>query len=660
MLRNLEFVLSSPIWTPSIDRIEQSEMERFRIFASRHSGKNLTSYKELYDWSIEDLGGFWESVSIFCGLKWAQTPRGSLEMGEGRMLGHRWFPGSALNFAENLMPPRDQKIYMSGFLEGRDEAEHWTGELIWGAVSKVARWLSSVGVKKGDRVVGILANTPESVIAMLAATSLGAVWASCSPDFGVDGIVDRFGQIEPKVVFFTPEYEYNSSIFKCLDIIGQCRTMLDSVVQWVPISFLERHKAYDGFDFMWSQILEGSETALDFVPVSFEDPVYILFSSGTTGKPKCIIHGVGGTLLQHFKELRLHSNLKDGKSLLFFTTCGWMMWNWMASALGVSSRIVLYEGSVARPSLYRLWDLIESEGVSVFGSSPKFFSTCIKGQIDLHDREFDSLESILSTGSPLVQEHYRWIYKDVKRDLQLSSISGGTDIVSCFMLGNPVLPVYEGEIQGPGLGMAVEAWVGEEDPAVGEKGELVCTRPFVSMPVGFWNDDDGAKYRHAYFSFYDRAEVWRHGDYIEMTENGGVIVYGRSDSTLNPGGIRIGTAEIYRRVDDHSSVLDSIVVGVPHGADVEIWLFLKLAPDIELSLAFQKEIKSRIRKELTPRHVPQRIFQVGEIPYTKSGKKLELAVLKALLGEPIDNLTAMVNPQALDEFKKYQGEVVKG
>ncbi len=531
---------------------------------------------------------------------------------------------------------------------------------LYKAAASVAASLKEFGVKKGDRIAGFVNNIPESVIGMLGATSLGALWSSCSPDFGHKGVLDRFGQIQPKILFAIESYYYNGKLINCREKIEAIRKSIPSIEKVVLIKRFNDFKGNISSDKLsgkienslyYNELLSNTSDKIEFVQVPFDHPVYIMYSSGTTGIPKCIVHGGGGTLLQHFKELSLHTNLKREDIITYYTTCGWMMWNWLVSSLSVGAGVYLYDGSPVAPNINTLWKKIEEDRITIFGTSPKYLTMIQKSGI-IPKTKFDlsSLKTILSTGSPLSVENFKWVYENVKSDLQLSSISGGTDIISCFMLGNPNLPVYEGEIQCRGLGMKVEAFNENGESVVEEKGELVCTKPFPSMPVYFWNDPEGTKYKSAYFDHY--PGVWRHGDYIKITKSGGIVVYGRSDATLNPGGVRIGTAEIYRIVEAMDEVTDSLVIGQNWKNDVRIILFVVLKKDTVLNDKLIEKIKSEIRTNATPRHIPAKVIQVKDVPRTISGKKVELAVTRIIHKEDVENRDALANPESLDQYKK--------
>lgn len=651
----------TPLWEPSLQRRERSHMKAFWLAAESRTGRKFSNYQDLHRWSVTDLDGFWGEAAAFLKVRWQNSPRQTfIPPPAGKMRGGQWFPGATLNYAQNLLTDTSDRVRITAVAEGVSSVQQWTGRDLHNAVARCAHGLQALGVGRGDRVCGVVANIPESIIAMLATASLGAVWASCSPDFGAPGIVDRFGQVEPKVLFFCKAYQYNGRRFDCLPTMEEVRRQLPTLVGAIAIDHLSEgaDKPTNPWYTDWSAWLSQQELtaggdgrlSLAFEAVPFDHPLFIMFSSGTTGIPKCIVHSVGGTLLQHKKELMLHSDLKQGQRLLYFTTCGWMMWNWMVSTLSTEADLALFEGSPGYPDMGVLWRVVNELGVTHLGISPKYIASCMAAGVEPKAKGINRLETILSTGSPLLPEHFAWVYDKVGGDIHLASISGGTDIISCFMLGNPLLPVYSGEIQCLGLGMALEAWSDEGISVTSQKAELVCTKPFVSMPIGFWNDPDDRKYSEAYFNFYSSVEVWRHGDFIEITPRGGVVVYGRSDATLNPGGVRIGTAEIYRQVEAIPGVVDSLAVGLPRDGDVDIVLFVKWADRSTWRDTLKDEIKGQIRTSLTPRHVPRWIFPVLDIPYTRSGKKLELAVLTALQGKPVTNISAIANPESLQEY----------
>ena len=644
------------LWTPSRERAEGSQMFEFLTRMANRYGIDRT-WPAVHAWSVSHKDRFWGEMLEFAGIR-ATKPAEAVCRGQG-MLGTAWFPGMELNFAAHLLRFDDDHVA----IEAEDESGRTrsiTYAELGRLVARCAVGLREAGVRRGDRVAGFLPNIPEAIIAMLAAASMGAVWSSCSPDFGINGVFDRFGQIEPTVLFCADGYSYGGKRIDSLDRVRGIVERIGSIQRVVVVSFQDERPNLSGIRraVPWDDFLSGpakgapggGELALEFEPVPFDHPLYIMYSSGTTGVPKCIVHGVGGTLLQHMKELMLHCDLRRSDAVFYFTTCGWMMWNWLVSSLGVGATVVLYEGNPGHPAPDRLWKLAERVGISVFGTSPRFVAACEQaGLCPGKEHDLRRLRAVLSTGSPLTVENFRWVYRHVKEDLQLSSICGGTDIISCFMLGNPMLPVHAGEIQCRGLGMDVRAFDESGRAVIGKKGELVCCTPFPSQPTGFWNDPDGAKYRKAYFEGF--PDCWHHGDFIEITERGGVIVYGRSDATLNPGGVRIGTAEIYRQVETIEEVVDSIVVGrnTPD-ADVEICLFVVLRDGVSLDGALIDRIKKRIAEGATKRHVPKHIRQVSAVPYTISGKKVEIAVTRTIHGEPVPNRDALKNPDSLDQY----------
>jgi acetoacetyl-CoA synthetase len=641
---------SSPLWIPSEHKVAATHMTAFQRYCEAKVGRDFDNYTAFHKWSIDDADRFWFLLSQFCNVHWHQSPSTVREGQGSAMRFTRWFPGGTLNYAENLLIKDGDEMAVISVLEGGERVTFSRTQLRR-AVFNCADHLKKLGVKPGDRVAGVLVNGTAAIIAMLATAALGAVWSSCSPDFGVTGIDDRLSQIDPKIIFLTSRYQYGGKTHEVWDHLSQAVHKFPSNPHIIRVDHL--NDAEDEF----KDLIEGAHTGHEsycYASRSFQDPLFILYSSGTTGKPKCIVHGIGTTLLQHKKELLLHSDLKYSDRLFFFTTCGWMMWNWMASTLSTDASLLLYDGSPTFPHMDRMWELCDAEGVTHFGTSPKFLSAVMNRESQGHfgklGHRTSRLRTILTTGSPLLEPHFEWIYRNFE-DVHLASISGGTDIISCFMLGNPNLPVYKNEIQCLGLGMAVEAVDPETGKAVKEqKGELVCTKPFISMPIYFWNDADGKTYEKAYFKRFPGQDVWHHGDFIALTKHDGVIVYGRSDATLNPGGVRIGTAEIYRVVEHFSEIVDAIAVGQRWQDDVRIVLFVKLSLQSDFTSDLAHKIAAHLRQELTPRHVPAAIVPVVDIPYTRSGKKLEIAVTQKIHGDRIGNLSAMANPDSLNEY----------
>jgi len=629
----------NPMWTPSPERAAQTAMGKFMKLAGK------SSYEELHRWSVENAPDFWDLVWRFCQVR--GDPGGRRLINGEHMPGAKWYPEGRLNFAENLLRSRDASPAMVFWGENRVK-RYLSKRQLYDLVSRMAQALADCGVGKGDRVAGYLPNMPESIAAMLATASLGAVWSSCSPDFGVQGVVDRFGQIEPKILFCADGYLYGGKEFDCQDKVAAILERLPSVEECVVIDYIGETTTAGTSLYEFLEPFDAA--AIRFEPIAFNDPLYILYSSGTTGVPKCIVHGAGGTLLQHLKEHRLHSDVREGDRLFYFTTLSWMMWNWLASGLASGATLLLYDGSPFVDRGRVIFDLAENEGMTHLGTSAKFIDALAKTGLKPREHyRLEKLRAVLSTGSPLLPEGFDYVYNDWKSDVCLSSISGGTDIVSCFVLGNPAGPVWRGEIQARGLGLAVDVFDEEGKPVQGEKGELVCTKPFPAMPIGFWNDPDGAKYRAAYFEKFPGA--WRHGDWCEITEHGGIVIYGRSDTVLKPGGVRIGTAEIYRQVEQLEDVVESLVIGQDWQGDVRVVLFVKLKDGFSLSDELTSAIKRRIRENTTPRHVPAKILQVDDIPRTKSGKIVELAVRDVVHGRPVKNLEALANPEALEHFK---------
>ncbi len=663
------------LWTPTPDRIKKSHMAQFMESINKKYTKSLLNYRDLHNFSLESSDQFWLELAIYVGINWQVSPKENVcQRTPGKLIGTRWFPETKLNYAQNLLFPGNRQARaefpLISLIEGIVSPLCLTHEDLLLQVARGQAYLRDQGVKKGDRVAGIVGNTHHAVIAMLAATSLGAIWSSCSPDFGSGAIIDRFAQIEPKVIFVSAGYIYNGKRFLTDNVVSSVLAAIPSITTCITINPLNIDLNYAEFSkgsakvLDWENFIQYKEISithsnsvyqLTFEPLEFHDPLFILYSSGTTGVPKCIVHSIGGTLLQHKKELMLHCDLQHDERLFYYTTCGWMMWNWMVSALSVGGTLLLFDGSLVSPDISVLWKAVARHKVSILGTSPKFLAQNMQEKFSpkKHNYDFSSLKTLLSTGSPLLPEHYDWVYSDVKTNIHLASISGGTDIVSCFLLGNPLSPVRRGELQGPGLGMAVEVWddEGQKLPA-GEKGELICAEPFVSMPIGFWGDNRGEKYFAAYFNKYALREVWHHGDYIQECPSGGFIIMGRSDATLNPGGVRIGTAEIYRVVENMSEFEDSLVVGIPMHGDVQVALFVKMRGDIAFNFEVEKKVRSIIRQKLSPRHVPEKIMVVSKIPYTRSGKKMELAVQKILRGEVIKNEGAMQDPTALEDYKE--------
>ena len=633
------------VWTPSQDQILNSNLKKFTEFVEENTGKHFKSYDELHHFSISNPE-FWRFIIEFCKVEGEWN--GPIYEGEN-IFSAKWFPQSKLNFAENMLKNRSDDEALIFRCEDRISKTLSFAEL-YNQVSKTAQHLKELGVTKGDRVAGFLPNFAGSIVAMLATASVGAIWSSCSPDFGEQGVIDRFGQIEPKVLFCVDGYFYNGKTHNCLDKIKSFTARLPSLKQVVIFDYASLSNIIINNSISYQEILENYEAIeIGFERVGFDHPLYIMYSSGTTGVPKCIVHGHGGTLVQHLKEHQLQTNISSGDRVFYFTTCSWMMWNWLVSALGTGATIMLYDGSPTYPDNTVLWQFADEEQFSHFGTSAKYIETLMKNDVNPSAIfKLSNLKVICSTGSPLSAECYDYIYNNVGY-VHLASISGGTDIVSCFVLGVPNIPVRRGEIQGAGLGMAVEIWDDSGRVNRGERGELVCTKPFPSRPVKFWNDIDGKKYHAAYF---DRFEgVWAHGDFAEQTPDGGYIIYGRSDATLNPGGVRIGTAEIYRQVDRVKEVLESIVIGQIWESDTRIVLFVKLREGINLTETLADTIKKLIKNNCTSRHVPSKILQVEDIPRTKSGKIVEIPVRDIVHGREVKNKEALANPEALDYFK---------
>ena len=642
--------MKQPLWTPSAQRRDASQMAAFSRYIADKYRLDSSSYDDLHRWSVEQREAFWEEIWDL-GEVIHSRPYQSV-LGRDTMPGAEWFTDSRLNFAENLLRFRDQRTALVSLLEDGQRRSMSYAEL-YQQVMQLAAHLRARGITAGDRVAGFVPNIPEAVVAMLACASIGAVWSSCSPDFGINGVMDRFGQIEPRLLFTTDGYTYNGKSIDCLQRAADIAAQIPSIEGVVVIPLLRQQPDISAIDKArhYRDCLDSPKQDPEFAQLPFDHPLYIMYSSGTTGVPKCIVHGAGGTLLQHLKEHRLHTDIDRDDVFFYFTTCGWMMWNWLVSGLASGCTLVLYDGSPFARDGRRLVDAIDEEGITVFGVGAKYIAALEKSGIKpRQSHRLDSLHTILSTGSPLSHDSFEYVYREFKSDLCLASISGGTDIISTFVLGNPALPVYSGEIQCRGLGMAVEIWDESGHTALGSKGELVCTRAFPSSPVMFWNDTDGSKFRAAYFELY--PGVWAQGDYAEITENGGIVIHGRSDAVLNPGGVRIGTAEIYRQVEKVDPVLDSIVIGQQWQDDVRVILFVVLRAGLSLDDTLRRRISSTIRAGATPRHVPAKIIQVRDIPRTISGKIVELAVRNVVHGHPVKNSDALANPEALDYFKQ--------
>jgi len=638
------------LWQPSQDRILKTNMYRFIQFINERHGKNFSDYPELYQWSVDNIADFWAAIWDFADIR-ASQPYTEVIDDATKMPGAKWFGGARLNFAENLLRYRDDRVAL--VFKGEDQnTVRITYAQLYDEVARVAKALRDMGVSVGDRVVGFMPNMPQTTIAMLAATSIGATWSSCSPDFGIKGVLDRFGQIKPKVIFTANGYFFKGKKLDSLERIANILKNLPSIEKVVVVPYTDPApdisavpKAVNFADFKSAE----ANLEIDFAQLPFDHPLYIMYSSGTTGLPKCMVQSAGGILVHQMKELILHTDLRREDVIFYFTTCGWMMWNWLTSALSVGATVVLFDGNPFHPHPGALWEMAEQEKITVFGTSAGYLTALQNfGVTPGKTYDLSPLRAVLSTGSPLSEEGFDFVYSEIKKDLQLASISGGTDLNGCFALGNPMGPVYSGELQCRGLGMKVLAFDENGQPVIGQQGELVCTAPFPSMPIYFWDDPDNSKYHAAYFDVY--PNVWRHGDFIKISSRGGVTIYGRSDATLNPGGVRIGTAEIYRQVEQLEEIEDSVVVGQPWKGDVRVVLFVKLMPGFELTEDLKKRICKTIRDNASPRHVPSKIISVPAVPYTLNMKKVELAVRKVIQGQEVKNKDALSNPEVLDFY----------
>ena len=637
-------------WQPSHQ--ESSLMTDFLTYLKVDHGLSFENYEKLHTWSTMNNSDFWNLFAKYCNINFAMPPKKTVTMAD-HIMDDEWFPGSTLNFAHHLLKRKDDQTAII-FREENGNRLKMSYKELYESVSQLSNFLRKSGIKKGDVIAAVMTNRPETVVAMLAASSIGAVWTSCSPDFGIEGIIDRIGQVKPKILFAVGGYQYGGKHFDLTENILSLSKKINSLnqiilVQKSPLNEINAIPEIVNFE---DCLLNDND--LQFESLPFNHPLFIMYSSGTTGKPKCIIHGAGGTLLQHLKEHRLHTNIKKNDRVFFFTTCGWMMWNWLVSALASEATIVLYEGSPFFPDPNHLWKIAEEEKINIFGVSPRYLSSLMKEKHEPRKHnDLSSIKTILSTGSPLLVDHFEYIEKSIKDNTQISSISGGTDIISCFALGNPNEPVYRGEIQSKGLGMAVKIFnaSGEEVPT-GEKGELVCTQSFPSMPIGFFNDTNNEKYKKSYFKKYNN--VWAQGDYASFTDHDGLIIFGRSDATLNSGGIRIGTAEIYRQLEKFPNILESVVIDEEEDGDSFVSLFIILKKNIELTEELIIKIKEEIKVNTSPKHVPKKITLVPDIPRTRSGKISELSVKAAINGNEIKNIEALANPNSIDFFKQLR------
>jgi len=646
--------MKKPMWEPSADLIKNANMTRFIDFVNKRYGLKVNSYNELHEWSVNYLSDFWAAMWDFGEIK-ASKPYDTIMVTGKHMIDTKWFPGARLNFAENMLRYRDNQTALIFKNEGAESVKMTYAEL-YDHVARLAKALRDSGVKMGDRVAGFMPNRMETVCAMLATTSIGAIWSSCSSDFGLKGALDRFGQIKPKVLFTTNGYFYNGRAFDSLKRVAEIMKDLPSIEKVVVVAYTESNPdvshvpnavRYDDF------ISKEKGLEIQFEQVPADHPLYIMYSSGTTGLPKCMVQSTAGILIAHIKELKLHTNVKREDTIFYFTTCGWMMWNWLVSSLALGATVVLFDGSPFYPDPGVLFEMTQNEGITIFGTSPRYLAEIEKvGLKPAQKYNLASLKTVISTGAPLSVGNYEYVYRDIKQDVLLSSVSGGTDINGCFFIGNPLLPVYAGELQCQGLAFDMQAFDSQGKPVLNQQGELVCTKPYPSMPLYFRNDEGNKRYLDAYFDVY--PNVWHHGDFVEMTETGGAIIYGRSDATLNPSGVRIGTAEIYRVLENVSEIRDSLVIGQEWENDERVILFVRLADGVQLNEDLVKKIRNTIKENLSPRHLPARIIPVGDIPYTINMKKVEIAVRNIVHNKPVLNVDALANPESLEYYKNIK------
>jgi acetoacetyl-CoA synthetase len=642
-----------PLWQPSEPRIKSTNMYRFMTLVNDRFNKEFTEYTDLWEWSVENLEDFWSTAWEFLNIK-ASVPYTNAIDNPDKMPGAKFFTNSKLNFAENLLQFRNDRPAL--VFRGEDSVRRTlTYNQLYDEVAKTAASLKAMGISKGDRVVGFVPNMPESIIAMLAAASLGAIWSSCSPDFGIKGVLDRFGQTRPRVLFTADGYFFKGKPLDSIQRIAGIVKELPSIEKIVVIPYTTTKPDISSLpnSVHFADFKDPDATQIEFTPMDFDDPLYIMYSSGTTGLPKCMVQSGGGVLLHQKKELVLHTDLKEEDTIFYFTTCGWMMWNWLTCSLSVGATIILFDGNPFHPGADALWKMAEEEKVTVFGTSAGYIEALKNAGVKPKEQfDLSSLKAVLSTGSPLSDENFEFVYAHVKEDLLLASISGGSDLNGCFALGNPMGAVYTGELQCRGLGMKVYAYDDDGKPVIDQQAELVCCAPFPSMPIYFWGDEDGSKYHSAYYDQY--PGIWAHGDFIQVTSRGGIIMFGRSDTTLNPGGVRIGTAEIYRRLDAMDELEDSVVVGQSWKNDVRVILFVKMAQGFKLTEELEKKIRNDIRANASPRHVPAKIIETPDVPYTLNMKKVELAVKKMIEGKEVKNKDALKNPEALDFFANLE------